>query len=82
MLTDAKAKYDGTYFVDKKKPTAKTAISFTIPSAKSGTEQDVKLGPFDLSKDDTILTLQAKIQVITWFADFFLVYVGSNLMLQ
>ena len=62
MILDAKTKFDTVHFVDKRFH-AKVILTLNIPAAKANAANDVKIGPFDLDKDETILTLVQKIQV-------------------
>lgn len=62
MLAAAKEKYDTLHYVPAKLP-PRIMIGFTLPKAKvPDASEDIKLGPFELNKEDTILTLVDKIQ--------------------
>ena len=62
MILDAKSKFDTIHFVDKRFQ-SKVSFTLNVPAAKANTANDIKIGPFDLDKDETILTLVNKIQV-------------------
>jgi len=81
MILDAKAKYDTIHYVDRR-AVSRVILTLNIPSVKANTSSDVKLGPFELDKDDTILTLVIKIQNKLTNAGVTLPFVIDNKMLQ